>query len=161
MRKCRECGEAAVVTRNEDHAYVESGLQGVIVKGMQIRECTSCGLRWNIIPRVTELHRAIAMALVAKSSRLMGDEIRFLRKEMGWSGRDFARHMSVAHETVSRWENGHEPMGNTADRLLRLMVVVGKRVNDYSLDAFLEISNTAEPVKVDVQDQGGLWGVAA
>ncbi len=33
-------------------------------------------------------------------------------------------HLGTTPETVSRWENGRTPMGVTADRLLRLMVIV-------------------------------------
>jgi len=162
MRKCRDCGQTAVETRREDHQYIESGLSNVIVKGMEIRECTACGARTNVLPRVTELHRTIAMALVRKSSRLASEEIRFLRKEMGWSGRDFASHMGVVHETVSRWENGHEPASGLADRLLRLMVIVNdKRLEDYTLDTLTAIDQTAEPAQMGLQDVNGFWGAAA
>lgn len=64
------------------------------------------------------------MAIVGKRQRLLSSEIRFLRKQLELSGIDLALHLGTTPESVSRWEHGRTPMGTTADRLLRLMVVV-------------------------------------
>ena len=69
----------------------------------------------------------------------MIEEIRYLRKYLGWSGADCAAHMGTTPETISRWETGAAPMGATADRLLRLMLVTKTPVTDYSLDLFRQI----------------------
>jgi hypothetical protein len=42
------------------------------------------------------------MAVIAKRSRLTAAEVKFLRKYLGWSGADFARHMGVAPESTGR-----------------------------------------------------------
>lgn len=63
--------------------------------------CDNCEIS---IPHIEELHRLIAKILIDKSYRLAGEEVRFLRRVLGWSGSDFAKHMGVAEETVSRWE---------------------------------------------------------
>jgi len=123
-RKCRECGEIAVAARRKEHPYIECGLQTVLVKGMEIRACSACKARQIVVQRVLELHQTIAMALARKPSRLAGDEIRFMRKHIDWSGKDLARHMGVAHETVSRWEHQREFMSAMADRLFKLIVVL-------------------------------------
>ena len=39
-----------------------------------------------------------------KKRRLAPEEIKFLRKSLGWAGVDFAKHMGATPETVSRWE---------------------------------------------------------
>ena len=46
---------------------------------------------------VAELHRAIAIAVSQKTARLSGEEVRFLRKFLGWSGADFARRGHAFH----------------------------------------------------------------
>ena len=47
--------------------------------------------------------------------------------------------MGVTPSTVSRWETGTEPMGMTADRLLRLMVTHGQPVSAYPLSELQEV----------------------
>lgn len=84
-----------------------------------------------MLPKIEQLHRAIALGVVAKRPRLTAAEIRFLRKYLGWSGAAFAKHMGVTPESVSRWENDREQMGAVADRLLRLMVVTRAPVSEY------------------------------
>ena len=103
------------------------------------------------LPRVAELHRAIAMALVHKPARFLGAEVRYLRKYMGWSGVDFASRMGVNPETVSRWENEKEPISSTSDRLLRLIVVRGWPVEDYSVDDLVKIDDRRDPPPVHVE----------
>jgi len=89
----------------------------------------------------------IAMALIRHPGRLTPNEIRFLRKWLGWSGVDFAKHMGVTPETVSRWEsvdNG-KPMGGTAERLLRLAVAHGQPIDEYPIDMLVDVSDDQVP----------------
>lgn len=65
---------------------------------------------------------AVAIARVAAAQELSGNEIRFLRKALGWSSRELAAKLEVRDETVSRWENEKEPIGATSEKLLRLIV---------------------------------------
>ena len=64
-------------------------------------------------------------------------EIRFLRKHIGLSGAEFAQRMGGARETVSRWETGANPMGATADRLLRFLVYTHEPTESYAVEDFL------------------------
>jgi DNA-binding transcriptional regulator YiaG len=98
-----------------------------------------------VLQGVTALHRAIAHAVIRKRARLAGVEIRFLRKYLGLSGVDFARHIGVDPSTVSTWENDKDPIGPTSDRALRLMVAVGAPVDAYSLDNLTQIGDERAP----------------
>jgi len=109
--------------------------------------------------QIEQLHRAIALAVVAKRPRLTGAEIRFLRKYLGWSGADFAKHMGVTPDSVSRWENEREQMGAVADRLLRLMVATRAPVSEYPLDALADLEDEAMPVRLRVEPARGGWRV--
>ena len=144
--KCPQCRHE-VVRSVENHRYTESGLSNVVLVGVEVRRCQSCGESMVSIPRIEELHCAIAMELIRQSGRLAPSEIRFLRKWLGWSGVDFARHMGVAPETVSRWESAEspKPMGGTAERLLRLAVAHGQPVDEYPIARLLEISDEQAP----------------
>jgi transcriptional regulator with XRE-family HTH domain len=87
------------------------------------------------------------MTLIRHPGRLAPSEIRFLRKWLGWSGVDFAKHMGVAPETVSRWESveAAKPMGGTAERLLRLAVAHGQPIEQYPIEMLTEISDDQVP----------------
>ena len=99
----------------------------------------------RVLPRIAELHRTIVHAIIRKPFRLSGLEVRYLRKYLGWSGVDFARHVGVDPSTVSNWENDKDPIGSASDRLLRLMIAHGAPVDDYSLDELTKIENEQKP----------------
>ena len=121
--KCTECGGRLRATRVK-HRLTDSGLPHVTVAGVEIRRCGDCGEYELAFPRFGPLHRAIAVAFARKETPLAGEEIRFLRGYLGWSGRDFAASMGVARATVSRWERGRLHMGASAERLLRLVAAL-------------------------------------
>jgi transcriptional regulator with XRE-family HTH domain len=79
-----------------------------------------------------------------KPEPLSPAEIRYLRKSLGWSGADFAKHMHVDPATVSRWENETQPMSEQNDLLLRAMVALGKRIEDYNVDTLAEVAKGAD-----------------
>jgi DNA-binding transcriptional regulator YiaG len=112
---------------------------------VEVRRCASCGHHELVLPRVAELHRTIARALLGKPSRLSGAEVRYLRKSLGWSGVDFARHVGADPSTVSNWETDKDPIGMASDRLLRLMVAHGSPVEDYGLEELTKIENERRP----------------
>lgn len=142
--KCPECGGEMTV-RKENYRYDACGLPYVTLRDVEVRRCGACGETEVAIHQIDDLHRALALALVQKPSRLAPAEIRFLRKYLGWSGADFAARMGTTAETVSRWETGAAPIGPANDRLLRLMIVTTAPVEHYSLDALATIDK--EPPK--------------
>jgi putative transcriptional regulator len=161
-KKCRLCGKGEMSTREENYLYRESGLPNVVLVDVEVRRCSECGHHEVALPRVTELMRTIAHAVILKRARLSGVEVRFLRKYLGWSGADFARHVGVDPSTVSNWENDREPIGPSSDRLLRLMVVHGTPVDDYSLDELTRIENErTPPVEMRISPKPRGWHLAA
>jgi len=153
--KCMECGAESVSAR-ETYNYKASGLP-VVLQNVEVRRCKECGEYEVVIPKLDELHNLIARAVVAKRARLTGAETRFLRTHLGWSGVDFARHMGVTAETVSRWENGHEVMSPPADRLLRLMILTREPVSDYSLDDLVDVDAAPKPAKIRLAASKAGW----
>ena len=160
-RKCRDC-QGELVTSRENHRYTASGLPNVVLVDVEIRRCRECGTAEVVIPRMEELFRTIALAVIKKPSRLSGAEVRFLRKQLGWSGADFAEHMGVDASTVSNWENDRSPIGTTSDRLLRLMVVHKAPVENYGLDELTKIDDAPAPaLDVRVHSKAKSWELAA
>ena len=114
------------------------------------------------ILNIEDLHRVIAHAFAYKRARFTPPEIRFLRKWLGWSGVDFAAHMGVAPETVSRWEAGAAPMAVTADRSLRLMVLSNEPVRDYSLEMLKDVAkDEPSPLRLGMRSDETGWHAEA
>jgi putative zinc finger/helix-turn-helix YgiT family protein len=149
-------------TRKESYRYDECGLKHVTLIGVEVTRCPRCGNYEVSIPHLEELHRLLAEILIDKSTRFTGEEIRFLRKSLGWSGTDFAKHMGVAEETVSRWENDAAPIGPQADRLLRFLVAQGRLTTNYPTERLKEIDlRKATVTRVTLTARNERWMVRA
>jgi putative zinc finger/helix-turn-helix YgiT family protein len=153
--KCKRCGGSIEVGR-ENYDYSSCGLP-VTLLDVQVRQCGQCGDRGAAIPRIEELHRAIGTAVILKPARLTGAEVRFLRKFLGWSGADFARHIGVSPEIVSKWENDRESIGAANDRLLRLLVANREPVSHYPIEELEKITNEPRPALVRARVNRGAW----
>jgi putative transcriptional regulator len=110
---------------------------------------------------MAQLHRAIAHAVIQKKSALTGDELRYLRKHLGYSGRDFAEVVGSRPETVTRWERGDLDVPAQLDRLVRLMVAHNDRELDYSLEALRAVGEHAEPSRFGFVHEHDNWALAA
>jgi len=148
-------------TRRENHKYVASGLSGITLLRVEVSRCSKCGEFAVAIPRIEQLHRAIATILIQKKSCLTGDEVNFLRKYLGWSGADFARHIGVTPETVSRWEHDKEVMSPPADRALRLMVATRQPVTEYPLETLQNIVRKRKETRVGLRVSSDEWKLVA
>jgi putative zinc finger/helix-turn-helix YgiT family protein len=150
-------------TGRENVLYDACGLPGVTLLDVEVSRCGQCGEYEVAIPQIDDLHKAIARALIRKTSRMDAAEIRYLRKYLGWSGADFAAHMGVTPETVSRWERGTEVIGPIADRALRLMVVTTDPVSEYPLDMLTTITkeSPAKAVRLGLKRDNEGWHAAA
>ena len=155
--KCFECGGEMIEKRERvtDHHL---GLESVVLKNALVRRCKKCGEREIVFEQIASLHRLIATTLIQKTTRLVGTEIRYLRKYLGWSSKELARRLGVACETLSRWENGHETIGPQADRLLRVVVAYKQPTQDYNLERSLEAITAAEPTITSVNVKIGEAG---
>lgn len=132
--KCMNCGHELHVLAGQQHCYTSCGLPNVMLFNIEIRDCPSCGEREVVLPRVEELHRVLAHALISKPAPLTPAEFRFLRKQLGWGSKDLAGKFAFDPSSVSRWETGAEPLSRWADRLIRLAVARFTPVDDYSAE---------------------------
>ena len=159
--KCSQCGHA-MKTARENYLYRESGLTNVTLVGIEVSRCPGCGEHEAVIPKTEQLHRVLATALAKKAPRLTPDEVRFLHKYPGWSGGDFAQHMGVAAETVSRWENGSKCMSSSAERLLRLAALSREPASDYSLEILKDVAQRKPAAqRLQMRVERGAWSAEA
>jgi putative zinc finger/helix-turn-helix YgiT family protein len=119
--KCYECGKL-MKEKTVTHHYTECGLQNVYLEGVLEFTCEHCGNSFVDIPEPTELHIVLSTALSNRPERLIGPEIRFLRKEVGMTQKSFASFIGVDPVTLSRWEKdkGDANKEESNDRLIRL-----------------------------------------
>jgi putative zinc finger/helix-turn-helix YgiT family protein len=123
QRACRECGADARVVR-KDYRFLESGLDNVILKDIEVRVCGKCKSEAPRIPDHDDLMETIAVALIDKPSELTGPEIRFLRKHLDAGSEQFARMLGVDRSHLSRIENGALAVSRQTDRLVRTLALV-------------------------------------
>ena len=148
--ECTSCGKP-VTLELRNYRYTEGGLSNVILQGIEIADCPHCGNEDIIIPRMEKIHRTIAQALANSPSRLNGEQLRFLRNHLGFTGEKLASYLHTDRTKISKWESGKDPIGNTTDRLLRLLVTV--------LDTELRpgVSLVAEHLPLIEDESGKLW----
>jgi putative zinc finger/helix-turn-helix YgiT family protein len=130
--RCNEGHEMKERTGNAEFELADGVT--ITLKGTRIFRCKECGVESPVVPAPAALVRAAAEAMAKAPNKLGPQEIRFLRKSLGLSGKDFAAKINVDAGTVSRWERGAEPMGPANERLLRLMVLAGEVVGEYPLE---------------------------
>lgn len=158
---CPNCKNTTTTTR-ENYHYTASGLKNVTLVDIDMRRCSACGWSAAVIPNVDDLHRVLAGMIIEKPSRLLGSELRFLRKYLAESGSAFASQLGVAPETLSRWENEKESVSPVADRLARLYVVVGQPRDSYPeavVEKIKEVSRDVDnsPIPLGVRTKDHSW----
>jgi DNA-binding transcriptional regulator YiaG len=131
MNTCINCGHRAPKKSVERLPFNDVAL----VEGV-VYACERCSVRYGGFPRAEDLSRAVAHHLAKSEERLTPEEIRFLRKYLGYSRKDFAAFLDVAPETVSRWESKKNPvqMVLATEKLLRLLVLNDNPIADYGLE---------------------------
>ncbi len=55
---------------------------------------------------------------------MTGEEMRFLRSHIGWSGERLGQYLHTDRTKVSKWERGEDQIGPSTDRLMRLLITV-------------------------------------
>jgi putative zinc finger/helix-turn-helix YgiT family protein len=130
--RCNEGHEMKERTGNAEFELADG--VAITLKGARIYTCRTCGTESPVVPAPAALIRLAAESMAKAANKLGPQEIRFLRKSLGFSGKDFAAKIDVDAGTVSRWERGVEPMGPANERLLRLMVLAGEVVGEYPLE---------------------------
>ena len=118
--------------------YTLAGLPNVQLSGITVFECAAGHGSVPVIPRIGELHRVIAQAFIEKPGPLTGAELRFLRKNAGFSAQKFAALLVIDPAHLSRVENGKQKaLGPSTDRLARLIALAAVKGGDSVRDVLL------------------------
>ncbi|ATU94380.1 helix-turn-helix domain-containing protein [Phyllobacterium zundukense] len=107
---------------SNEHHYTESGLTNVYISGIAV-ELDDDGDETITIPAINELHHIIALGIVSHSKGISGDELRFLRTEMGLTQSELAKLVHRDKQSIGRWERGEVELDSSAEALIRRMAV--------------------------------------
>jgi len=148
MATCYKCGKADFIEGTGTVDYPQANLPyQVLLVGVPVRRCPACGEESVTVPDAEGLHRALSHLIVNSSRSLLPQEIRFLRKYLDWSAERLGAIMGVDPKTLSRWENGRQKIGDTAERLLRLLVLqqISADVAMFTEQVLLHLRQEAAP----------------
>lgn len=107
---------------NDAHHYTESGLLNVYISGIAV-EVDDDGDQIITIPAVNELHHVIATAIVSHAKGMRGEELRFLRSEMGLTQAELATLVHRDKQSIGRWERNEIEIDSSAEALVRRMAI--------------------------------------
>ena len=108
-------------TEGEPYHFVGSGLQNVYLVGVEYEIGPGADMQAAVIPCLPNLMAAIGKVLVEKKTPLSADEVRFLRKRLRLSSKDFAKLVGKTSEQYSRIENDAAKLTPTVERVVRLL----------------------------------------
>jgi transcriptional regulator with XRE-family HTH domain len=151
--ECSKCGADARIVRG-DYEFNETGLRDIVLLDIQQIRCGKCGNVDPILSGVDDLMDVIALAILQKQFRLKGEELRFLRKNIGLGQEEFSELLHVDKTTLSKWENNEDPIGIQSDLWARTVVIshkksLEKRAADH-IRAFEKIADERRHVRVEI-----------
>ena len=112
------------------YLYTECGLDNVQIEGMQPL-IDDVGEEVYCVPNVTGLHKVIAYDIITREVAMSGEELRFLRTEMGLTQAELAQLVHFDGQTVGRWERGETSLDQTAEVVIRLLVFEKLELGSY------------------------------
>ncbi len=127
--------------------YTECGLDNVFIEGA-LQGPDHSGEDSVTIPAIGLLHRVIAEGIVTHPAKMTGQELKFLRSEMGFTQAQLGEILKVKLLTVSRWERNAPPIQDSAEMLVRLLAV-----DALGLDVELDVRSVSDKVTEAAQVQ--------
>lgn len=116
--RCTKCNQIMEQTVKQEHVEDLGGLVVKVLNAVVVQRC-ACGETMTGIPDMQGLARAAAMARALNPARFTGKEVRFLRRALDMTQKDFAEKMDLSPEYISRWENDHNGIGGSSEKLVR------------------------------------------
>lgn len=151
-----ECAEKAPFQYRAcglDNVYLTSGYEQKIVRGET----------YTAVMEADDLHKAIAEHLVLRRKVLRGQEVRFLRKLLGWTQADAGDALGLSDQSVARYEKDQGILEGSSDRLFRLYVL-GHLCGAIDPAKVLEEVRQSDSLSNDnlvLEHEGDQWKIAA
>jgi DNA-binding transcriptional regulator YiaG len=137
---CSCCGKTSFCTRYET---LRLKVAGYTFRASQtVLYCLSCcQIQWP--PSTVETFRLQIASWLAKRSVQSGHAFKFMRKSLGLKAVELSRLLSLAPETVSRWERGHRQCDARAITLLGTMVMDRLEGHDQTMERLRALQEPA------------------
>ncbi|MFY9287918.1 MAG: helix-turn-helix domain-containing protein [Alphaproteobacteria bacterium] len=140
----------------KSYQYTECGLNNVLIENVDVATDDK-GQQVYRIQNINGLHKAIALGIVQHQNSISGEELRFLRTEMGLTQAELAAYIHKEHLTVGRWERGEvSPIDSNAEAIIRLLAIekldLGKDMPMEALTKMCVPTAQTQFVKIDGSD---------
>jgi len=153
-----------IVTKNNKkiYHYTECGLDNVyLLNGFKEHKTEyGSGIAFTC---VEGLHKAISLNIIRRDSKLSGNELRFLRKELELTQIQLANYLGVKPLAINRWEVEKVAINPLADRLVRLLYLEKALGNPHVLElleTLQELHDIDRPIHLRLKKDEG-WQSAA
>ena len=131
--KCVNCdNKKTLKSKSVTKKYDECGLPNVVLVGVTKFSCPKCGEEYFHYGNVLQLNALIKDNLIQKRGLLTGPEIRFIRKQLGFSKEYFGHILGVEERTIYRWESGKN-ITKQVDRSIRIVASLQDSDRNYTL----------------------------
>ena len=151
MRRCTRCkGERF---ERVERKLVRTVGDQVFSAPIPAARCVDCGEGYIDAKDGMRFEAAIAVELARRGAD-SGEAFRYMRRHLGLRGGDLAGLLSVAPETVSRWETGQRPVDPAAARLLGVLVIeqaAGRAETLERLRALRRPRRTPKNIRLDLR----------
>lgn len=102
--------------------YTECGLQNVFIKGI-VPITDDDGDEVITVRFINALHNAIAEGIVNHEKGISGEELRFLRTEIGLTQAELATFVHADKQTIGRWERNENIIDSASETVLRKIAI--------------------------------------
>ncbi len=116
--RCK-CNGLMERTVKPEHVEDLGGLVVKVLNAVVVQRCSACSEEMTGIPDLQGLARAAAMVRTLNPARLSGKEVKFIRRALDLTQKEFAEKMDLTAEHISRWENDHKGIGGGSEKLMR------------------------------------------
>lgn len=120
---CDRCNQPTAIEIRERYHYTSCGLDNVYLRSVELRVCSECGAEVPRIPRISDLLARIGRSVALQNVPLRGVDLKFLRKQLGMRGSEWAKACKIDPATLSRCENNEQRMGPQTDLLTRYVYI--------------------------------------
>jgi DNA-binding transcriptional regulator YiaG len=144
--------------------YKECGLDNVFIEGIDV--CIDDdGDEVITISAVNELHCAIALGIISHEHGMSGDELRFLRTEMGYTQSELAVLVHHDKQSIGRWERGEYDIDSSAETIIRRLAIEKLSLdNDLGVDELARRSIPTvptQPINIKKSNNNGHYELTA
>lgn len=150
-----------VIYLTTQYQYLESGLENIYLENVPVTSCERCLTERPQIEEPDLLDITIAESLILKPFPLVGSELRFLRKNLGYSLTDWAKLLHFDEKVLMQLEDDEEIISPQIDLLNRLIYIklleekAGQIIINNLIDKFLSINfqhsdNLMVLIKLDI-----------